>query len=95
MKRQKWTVTRAEAQELERRDEKARREGGRTIEEVRAQMRADMAVELRRMAAAYDGAPARAKKLLEALVIAEAEGVEECARIGQRLAVRARRRRAA
>jgi hypothetical protein len=57
---------------------------------VVAEMLADMEVELGRMVADYDGSPARARELLEALVIAEEEGVPalSCAKIRHDLAVR-------
>ena len=43
-------------------------------------MREDMARELKRMVAAYDGSARKAKELLEALLIAEAEGIKGVAR---------------
>jgi hypothetical protein len=57
---------------------------------VVAEMLADMEVELGRMVAEYDGSPARARALLEALVIAEEEGVPapRCAEIRHDLAAR-------
>ena len=60
-------------------------------------MLADMEHELTRMVTDYDGSPARARELLEALVIAEEEGVpaESCAKIRHDLAVRIRDLRAA
>jgi len=58
-------------------------------------MLGDMDRELRKMVAAYDGSPARAKALLEALVIAEEEGVESCAEIRRLLARKTKRSRAA
>jgi hypothetical protein len=94
-RRRPWTVTRAEALELKRRDEHVRRHGGVSIEQVRADMLADMDRELRKMVAGYDGSPARAKALLEALVIAEEEGVESCAEIRRLLARKTKRSRAA
>ena len=89
------SVSRAEARELARRARDNRRTGGTSHDAVVAEVRLDMARELARMAREYDGSPARAKELLEALVIAEAEGVESCAEIRQSLAARARRHRAA
>jgi hypothetical protein len=59
--------------------------------------RADVQAELRRMVSEYDGKATRSRDLLEALVIAEEEGVpaEFCAEIRHQLAVRVRKLRAA
>ena len=87
-----WTVSLEEARELARRDAEARANGGIPHAEVVAEMLADMEVELGQMVANYDGSPARARELLEALVIAEEEGVPAptCAKIRHDLAVRIR-----
>ena len=92
-----WTLTPEEARELAARDAEARAKGGIPHSEVVRKMLADMERELGQMVADYDGSPARARELLEALVIAEEEGVpaSSCARIRHDLAVRIRDLRAA
>lgn len=92
-----WTVSPEEARELAKRDAEARVKGGVPHAEVVGKMLADMEHELTRMVTDYDGSPARARELLEALVIAEEEGVpaESCAKIRHDLAVRIRDLRAA
>lgn len=92
-----WTVTPEEARELAARDAEARANGGIPHSDVVRKMLADMERELDRMVTDYDGSPARARELLEALVIAEEEGVPapSCARIRHDLAVRIRDLRAA
>lgn len=85
-----WTVSLEEARELARRDAETRAKGGIPHAEVVAEVLADMEVELSQMVADYDGSPARARELLEALVIAEEEGVPAptCAKIRHDLAIR-------
>jgi hypothetical protein len=92
-----WTVSLEEARELAKRDAETRSNGGIPHSEVVRKMLADMEVELGRMVTAYDGSPSRARELLEALVIAEEEGVPaaSCAKIRHDLAVRIRDLRAA
>lgn len=87
-----WTVTLEEARELARRSAEAHEKGGIPHAEVVAEMLADMEVEFGQMVAAYDGSPARARELLEALVIAEEEGVPAavCAKVRHDLAARIR-----
>jgi hypothetical protein len=87
-----WTVSLEEARELAKRSAEAHANGGIPHAEVVAEMLADMEVELGQMVADYDGSPARAHELLEALVIAEEEGVSasSCAKIRHDLAVRIR-----
>jgi hypothetical protein len=86
----RWTVSLEEARELARRSAEAHANGGIPHAEVVAEMLADMEVDLARMVAEYDGSPARARELLEALVIAEEEGVPAptCAKIRQDFAAR-------
>jgi len=55
----------------------------------------DMARELKRMVAAYDGSAKKAKELLEAFLISEAEGVPGVAELRRSLAGKLNRRRAA
>jgi hypothetical protein len=90
-------VTRARADELKRIAERLSREGGIPHEAVRAEWLADMTSELRKMVRTFERTGRGAKELLEALVIAEAEGVDAglLAEIRRELAQRARRRRAA
>jgi len=92
-----WTVSPEEARELAGRDAEARAKGGIPHAEVVRKMLADMERELGQMVTDYDGSPTRARELLEALVIAEEEGVpaSACAMIRHDLAVRIRDLRAA
>jgi predicted dehydrogenase len=90
-----FTVTRTEARELKRRDEKMRREGGVPHEVVRRQWLAEIERELRAMVRAYDGSARKSRELLEALLIAEEEGVASVADIRQDLGEKIRRRKAA
>lgn len=54
-----------------------------------------MARELKRMVAAYDGSARKAKELLEAFLIAEAEGVRGVPELRRGLANKLSRRKAA
>ena len=92
-----WTVSPEEARELAKRDTETRAKGGVPHSEVVRKMLADMELELGRMVRDYDGSPARARELLEALVIAEEEGLaaSACAKIRHDLAARIRDLRAA
>ena len=69
-------VTRAQARELKRIAERMSREGGIPHEVVRQEWLADMATELRRMVKTFERTGRGAKDLLEALVVAEREGVD-------------------
>jgi len=71
----RWTVSRAEARELARRDERTRRQGGASLVDIDADLRRDMIKELRRMARSYSGKPRKTRELLAAIVIAETEGI--------------------
>ena len=97
MRRKPFTVTRVQARELKRIAERMSREGGIPHEVVRAQWLADMATELGKMVKAFEKTGRGAKELLEALVIAEAEGVDPVllASIRRDLGQKARKRRAA
>ena len=91
-----FTVTRAEARELKRRSEKLRRQGGGIPHEVvRGEWLAELAAELRAMVRAYDGSARKARSLLEALLVAEEEGVQGVLEIRRQLAAKMARRRAA
>jgi hypothetical protein len=97
MRDKPFTVTRAMARQLKRIAERMDREGGIPHEVVVAEWLADMVVELRKMARAYQRTGRGAKELLEGLVIAEAEGVDPAvlAEIRRGLGEKARKRRAA
>jgi len=71
-----FTVTRAEARELKRRAEKARRTGGVPHAEVVTELRADMERELRRMVRGYKHPGAKLKEILECMAIAHADGID-------------------
>jgi predicted dehydrogenase len=90
-----FTVTRAEARELKRRSEKTRREGGIPHEVVRRAWLADMERELRAMVRSYDGSARKGRELLEALIVAEEEGIAAVAEIRHELGEKIRRRKAA
>jgi hypothetical protein len=92
-----WTVSAAEARELAKRDAEIRATGAVDHAEIVRKMLADMERELGRMVVDYDGSPARAQELLEALLVAEEEGVppQACAKIRHALALRIRDLRAA
>lgn len=69
-------VSRKEAKILKRRSQEMRRKGGGIpLAEVEARLRARMAEELHQMARGYDGSPRRAKELLDALLVADEEGL--------------------
>jgi hypothetical protein len=90
------TVTRPEARELKRRSEKLRRQGGGVPHAVvRRQWLEEMERELRTMVRAYDGSARKARALLEALLIAEEEGVAAVAEIRHQLAGKMAKKRAA
>ncbi|HEY4392590.1 MAG TPA: hypothetical protein VGP64_00935 [Polyangia bacterium] len=65
-----------------------RRTGGVPDAVIHQDMLEDMERDLRQMARDYDGSDARAKELLEALVIARASGVKACDEIESELAQR-------
>jgi hypothetical protein len=69
-------VSRKEARILKQRSLEMRgKGGGLSLAEVERRMRASMANELHRMARRYDGSPKRAKELLDAILVAEQEGL--------------------
>jgi len=72
--------------ELRRISERMSREGGIPHEVIMQECLDDMARELNRMVAAYDGSARKAKELLEAFLIAEAEGVKGVAELRRGLA---------
>jgi hypothetical protein len=77
--------------ELARRLEQMRAKGGISQEAVHRQMLEDMERDLRQMVNDYDGSNARAKELLEALVIARENGVAACDELELELARRLRK----
>jgi hypothetical protein len=90
------TVSRTEARELKRRsDDLERRGGGIPHSLVRGRWLAKLGRELREMVRTYDGSGREAKKLLEAVLIAEQEGLPDVAEIRRELAAKLGRRRAA
>jgi hypothetical protein len=68
-------ITRREAAVLVERRERMRRGHKVSLAMVERQMREDMVKELGRMAREYDGTARRAKALLDAILIAEEEGI--------------------
>ena len=69
-------VSRKEARVLRERSAGMDRKGGGVpFAEVEERMRAGMISELHRMAQAYDGSPKRAKELLDAILLAQEEGI--------------------
>jgi hypothetical protein len=91
-----FTVTRAEARELKRRSRDMDvRGGGISHAVVHAKWLAKLGRELREMVRTYDGSGREAKKLLEALLIAEQEGVPNVSAIRHELALKMEKRRAA
>lgn len=86
----KSEYTAREGRELSRRLETTRAKGGVPHAAVLREMLEDMERDLRQMAAQYDGSEARAKDLLEALVIARESGVSACDEIEHLLAQRLR-----
>ena len=90
-----FTVTRAEARELKKRDEKAKRHGAVPQAVAHQRWLAELERELRALVRAYDGAARGAKKLLEALLVVEEEGVAAVAEIRHQLAEKMTKRRAA
>lgn len=95
MKAKPFTVSPALARQLKRIGERMSREGGIPHEVIVRRMREDMARELRRMVAAYDGSARKAKELLEAFLIAEAERVPGVAELRRALAEKLSKRIAA
>jgi hypothetical protein len=72
--------------ELNRISERMDREGGIPHAVIVQRCLDEMARELKRMVAAYDGSPRKAKELLEAFLICEADGVKGVAELRRSLA---------
>jgi hypothetical protein len=81
-----FSVSPSLARQLKRISERMLREGGIPDEVIHQEWLDDMARELQRMVAAYDGSPRKAKELLEAFLIAEKEGVRGVAELRRSLA---------
>jgi hypothetical protein len=82
-----FTISRAEALELRRRDERVSRTGGVPHAEVVAQR--DMDRELREMVRAYKHADPKLTEILECMAIAHAEGInvsEPCGELLDKIA---------
>ena len=92
-----FTVTPAEARQLKRISEKMSREAGTPHETVHRAWLAEMAAELRKLARTFERTGRGARELLEALVIAEAEGVDAnlLATIRREIGHKVKKRRAA
>jgi hypothetical protein len=86
MKEKPFTISPALARQLDRISERMSREGGIPHEVIVREMREDMARELKRMVATYDGSPRKSKELLEAFLISEAEGIKGVAELRRTLA---------
>ena len=95
MKEKPFTVSRALARQLKQISERMSREGGIPHAVIIREWHEDMARELKRMVAAYDGSARKAKELLEGFLIAEAEGVRGVAELRRSLADKLNRRKAA
>ena len=95
MKEKPFTVSPALARQLDRISERMSREGGIPHEVIVREIRQDMARELKRMVAGYDGTPRKAKELLEALLISEAERIPGVAEMRRALADKLSKRKAA
>ena len=95
MKVKPFRGSRAMERELRRISERMSREGGIPHAVIVQECLDDMARELKRMVAAYDGSPRKAKELLEGFLIAEAEGVKGVAELRRILAGKLSKRKAA
>ena len=90
------TVSSAQARVLKRRsDEMQRKGGGIPHDVVHKRWLAKLGRELREMVRTYDGSARESKRLLEAVLIAEEEGLPDVADIRRELATKLGRRRAA
>jgi hypothetical protein len=76
MRNKPFRLTRAEALELRRRDERVRRTGGIPHAEVVAEMRRDMDRELRVMVRGYKHPGRKLTEILECMAIAREEGID-------------------
>ena len=97
MRDKPFTITRAEALELRRRDERVRRTGGVPHAEIVAEMRRDMDRDLRAMVRAYKHPGRKLTEILECMAIARGEGIdiaEPCRELLDKIAARTRTRAA-
>jgi hypothetical protein len=88
MKSKPFTVSPALARQLDRISERMSREGGIPHEVIAQRTRDELARELKRMVAGYDGTPRKAKELLEGLLIAEKAGVKSVGELRRTLAAK-------
>ena len=95
MKTRQLTISPALARELKRISERMDRQGGIPHAVIMQRCLDEMARELKRMVGAYDGSPRKAKELLEAFLISEAEGVPGVAELRRSLAGKLSKRKAA
>jgi hypothetical protein len=95
MKIKPFRGSRALRRELERISERMDREGGIPHAVIMQRCLDEMARELKRLVAAYDGSPRKAKELLEAFLISETEGVPGVAELRRSLAGKLSRQKAA
>ena len=85
MKDKPYRLTREEALELRRRDERVSRTGGIPHAEVVAEMRRDMDRELRAMVRAYKHPGRKLTEILECMAIARGEGIDVAEPLGDLL----------
>jgi hypothetical protein len=95
MREKLFSVSPALARQLKQISERMSREGGIPHEVIVQRWHEDMARELKRMVTAYDGSARKAKELLEAFLVAEAEGVKGVAELRSSLASKLSKRKAA
>jgi hypothetical protein len=92
-----FTVTRAQARDIKRIDERTARLGGVAPDVIHGDWLEDMAAELRQMAKTFERTGRGAKELLEGLFLAEVEGVDArvLAEIRRSIGEKVRKKRAA
>ena len=90
-----FTVSPTLAKQLKRIADRMSREGGIPDAVIHQDWLDDMARELKKMVASYDGSARKARELLEAFLIAEAEGVPGVAELRRSLAGKLSKRKAA
>ena len=97
MTRKNFTVSPALARNLKRVSDRVAKNGGIPHSEIRREMLADMAIELKARAKSFARTGRGAKELLECLFVAEVEGVDPRAleEIRRDLGEKIRRRKAA
>ncbi|HMF40408.1 MAG TPA: hypothetical protein VKQ32_06930 [Polyangia bacterium] len=88
MKEKPFTVSPALARQLRQISDRMDRDGGIPHAVIIQEWHEDMLRELKRMIAAYNGSPKKAKELLEGFLIAEKEGVKGVADLRRTLAAK-------